>query len=482
MSGNAYRTMLAAFLALVLGQSQASEILATKLGLVRDPWSVMQVERRIEWGDKTLGLAELCLEPSWPSMSRQSVALLALCRRSGLEVAWHGWQAAAAREGQAYGRYLPTVRLTGSEQLRSTSSIDAGQGRPNLVVPGESEITRRSDISAEWTLLTFGARSAALDRLRHQTEAARLEYDNQVDSVLLEAFTAFENLLGAQQVARLQQESLGKAQDSVTLATTRFSHNVGSLADVKSAEVVLLRARIELERTQAEIAQRRFELAAALSLTNGELDRVALVDTDGGSGPVEVGDFLSQLPQHKELQAAQAASTAARLQVTAVAREANPIVSAVVSYGNLSSQRRDLGTPAIDRREMTIGVQVNLPLFSGFSGYYKLREAQSQVDYQLGQTEVVRDRLQANGLQNQQALQLEQMQLESWSRIVELSQFNMSATRQRYLRGISDISFVLSAEREAAAALTEQSRAQTRFQVAKWKHMRDMGSIRARIR
>jgi outer membrane protein len=198
---------------------------------------------------------------------------------------------------------------------------------------------------------------------------------------------------------------------------------------------------------------------------------------------VEVRDFLSQLPQHKELQAAQAAWVAARLQVTAVEREANPVVSASISYGNRFSQRRDQpSNPPFDNREWTVGLQYSVPLFSGFSGHYKLREAQSQADYQLSQSDVVRERLQSTGLQNQQALRLEQMQLESWVRVVDLSLFNMSATRERYLRGVSDINFVLNAEREAAAALTEQSRAKTRFQVAKWKHLRDMGEIRDSIR
>ncbi len=491
MSGKQRRDWVAGLLLVwAIGGVQAQTPWPARYELIKDPWSVLQPSRQVQWGGRLWSMEELCQAPDWQAIRPHDLARLALCRKPGLASAWADFQAAAAREGQSLAPYLPTVQLAGGDQRRATPSVVVDPDRPELNVAGDRESTQRHDIRASWTLLTFGARSAARERTRHQTEAARLNYDNQIDTVLLDALTAYESLLGATDVARLLEDSLAKAKDSVTMASARHQRGLGSLSEVKTAQGVLVRAVVDLERARLDVSLRRAELAAAVSLTSSELAQLVMPPALSPSSPsspssqtarpnLDLGDFLRQLPRHKAILAAQASSAAARAQVTVIEREANPTVSASASYGH--NYRKNNSTLFNNNREWTAAVQYTVPLFSGFANQYRLTEALQQEASQLQQAEATKEQLQATGVQNLQTLQLEHAQLDHWQNYVEITLFNMQAMRERYLRGVADINYVVNAEREAAGALADQSRAITRFQVAQWRHWRDMGVIRDRI-
>ena len=489
MSGKQRRDWVAGLLLVwaafgVQAQAQAQPPSTARYELIKDPWSVLQPSRQVQWGGRLWSMEELCQAPDWKAIRPHDLARLALCRKPGLASAWADFQAAAAREGQSLAPYLPTVQLAGGDQRRATPAIVVDPDRPELNVAGDRESTQRHDIRASWTLLTFGARSAARERARHQTEAARLNYDNLIDTVLLEALTAYESLRGAIDVARLLDDALAKARDSVEMASARHQRGLGSLSEVKTAQGVLVRAVVDLERARLDVGLRRAELAAAVSLTSSELAQLVMPPTSSPSSQtarpkLDLGDFLRQLPRHKAILAAQASSAAARAQVTVIEREANPTVSASASYGH--NYRKNNSTLFNNNREWTAAVQYTVPLFSGFANQYRLTEALQQQASQLQQAEATKEQLQSTGLQNLQTLQLEHAQLEHWDSYVEITLFNMQAMRERYLRGVADINYVVNAERDAAGALADQSRAITRFQVAQWRHWRDMGVIRDRI-
>jgi outer membrane protein len=482
MSGERRRDRVAGLmLVLAISVAQAQAPSPARPELIKDPWAVLQPSRQVQWAGRIWVMEELCQLPDWKAIEPHELARLALCRRPSLASAWADFQAAAAREGQSLAPYLPTVQLAGGDQHRATPSVVVAPGRPELNVPGDRETTQRHDIRASWTLMTFGARTAARERTRLLSEAARLNYDNQIDTVLLEAMTAYENLVGALDVARILDESLIKAKDSVEMAAARHRQGLGSLSEVKTAQGVLVRALVDLERADLDVKLRRAELATAVNLTSTELAQMVLASTLTPPAQIrlEASDFLSQLPDHKALLAAKANSAAARAQVMVIEREANPTVSASASYGH--NYRRNNSTLFNNNREWTFAVQYTVPLFSGFTNQYRLAEALSQEESQLKQTEATAEQLRLTGVQNLHVLHLEHAQLQHWNSYVEIARFNLDAMRERYLRGVADINYFVNAEREAAGALADQSRAVTRFQVAKWRHWRDVGVIRDRI-
>ncbi len=457
--------------------------LDAEIGWTKDPLQLMQSSIKIRFGDQELSWQALCETPlPLARASRNDLAMLALCRKPELASALHNYRAIETRWGQAASAHLPSLQFTSSDQRRKDPDIQVDSNRPELNVPGDNEIIRRRGLSINWTVSTFGARDARSAHAQLQVQAAWLNLEATIDNTLLEVFTAYAQWAGAQQVAKVLSASIEQAQASVSMSSERYRLGVGSQADVLGAQGMLLRAQMDAQRANTDAELQRTLLGKTIGLSAQELESVRAVFENDASGwtAVDLNTLYSRLTLHKEQLAADLAYKAAEQNVLAVSRDSNPTLSLNLGKGYYYNTNR--GQALYDTKETTAGVSFNLPLFAGFGPHYKTQEAQYQSHAQLDASEAIRDKLRANATQNQKVLSLEVHQSVMLQRYVHLTQANLHAMRERYLRGIGDITFVLNAERDLASAQADWARGITRHQLAFFKHQSDLGVLREFIR
>jgi outer membrane protein TolC len=468
---------------MAMNASAQNVTLDTEIGWGSDPLQRMQRSLRIRFGDQELSWQALC-ETSLPldRASRTDMAMMALCRKPELASALHNYRAIETRWGQASSAHLPSFQFTASDQRRKDPDIQVDSNRPELNVLGDNETIRRRGLSVNWTVSTFGARDARSAHAQLQVQAAWLGLETTIDNTLLEVFTAYAQWAGAQQVAKVLTASLEQAQASVSMATERYRLGVGSQADVLGAQGMFLRAQMDAQRASTDAELQRTLLGKAMGLNAQELESVhATFETDVSDWvAVDLNTLHTKLAQHREQLAANLAYKAAEQNVLAVSRDSNPTLSLNLGKGYYYNANR--GQALYDTKENTAGLSFNLPLFAGFGPHYKTREAQYQSHAQLDAAEAIRDKLRANATQNQKVLSLEVQQSVMLQRYVQLAQANLHAMRERYLRGIGDITFVLNAERDLANAQADWARGITRHQLAFFKHQSDLGVLRELIR
>jgi len=284
---------------------------------------------------------------------------IALERNPRTHRSWQAAQAAAARVDEQRSAYLPDVDLR----------AEAARGRSVLL---DSE--RASD-TRDVLLFDGGARRARVEG----AEAALLEADFRHNTALQEvAITVQESyyeLLGAQWLMKVAQETVKRTQHQLDLARARHEAGVVTRADVLRAETqradaewLLVQARNGVRISQGRLARTMglpvhtaFEIVALSGeLQNQELPRIEQL-------------FDEAARQRPEMQAALARIAATRSEVAGSRAAYWPTLSAGLSAGRKDTEF----VPEED--EWSAGLSLRFPLFDGFERGARTRRARADL-------------------------------------------------------------------------------------------------------
>jgi outer membrane protein TolC len=116
-------------------------------------------------------------------------------------------------------------------------------------------------------------------------------------------------------------------------------------------------------------------------------------------------------------------------------------------------------------------------LFSGFTNTYKVNESMQQAFSQEMQINTIEVRIQKEIIANLKQLQSELLVKAKLEEFIALSELNLMAMQERYLRGVADISFLLNANKELITARVELARSSTRLISSQIKHIYFQGKI-----
>jgi len=162
--------------------------------------------------------------------------------------------------------------------------ITAGQ-RPNpsiTVTPGyDSGIPGNPSpwlvpVSLDWTIETAGKRSKRIAQTEHLAEAARWSLVGTVWQVRSRVRVALVNLYAARQNEALLAQQISAQSNVVRLLEGQFEAGSISGFEVTQARVAMQTARLAWQDTVSQFRQARVQLANALGVPLGALDRVEL--------------------------------------------------------------------------------------------------------------------------------------------------------------------------------------------------------------
>lgn len=307
------------------------------------------------------------LPPAWRGRALTLAQLSALALRNNprTRAAWETLRVQAALLGQTESAWWPTLDLSVPIQ-RSQSSTASGSNVP-------PQNTVRPNLSLAWLLWDFGRTEASVNVAREQLKAALFTQNEAVQSVLLGVQQAYYQLLGDQALLGSYAEALRTAQTTLAAAEARRRAGQATVADVYQARAAVAAAQATLASARQTVAGDRGALASAVGLPIGTSLRLAPLDL---SMPPQLGDSVQALMRralsaNPSLQSAQAQLAAARSGLYAARRSGAPSLS----FGATQSWRfqNDLEPT----RQYSIGLTLDVPLFSGFKRHYETAQARA---------------------------------------------------------------------------------------------------------
>jgi outer membrane protein len=273
---------------------------------------------------------------------------------------------AEARTGQALANYYPQISI----------AADWSRGR-SFLTPLESIRSTEVNTDALYlrqTIYDFGRTSGAVAATRGMREAADQALTLTRQDVALRVKNAFYLLLAAEKQVAAVRETVWAREAVNRQAQEFFKQGIRAKVDAARAEANYFTSKTGLIRAENNREIARVELANAMGI--GSLgEGVPLAEQTSDALPLPDRSQAQQeaLRQRAELQQLTALKTTASANLKSAKSSYLPILSGTASAGYADRDFPPAG------RVWGVGLNLTVPLFSGFSSVEQVREANANL-------------------------------------------------------------------------------------------------------
>lgn len=361
--------------------------------------------------------------------------------------AWFAARAAAAGVAIEQADLLPQV--TGGYAVSRTRPVSAttGSTSPWLTRYGPS-------ISITYLLFDFGARADQINSAEYRLLAANLNQNRVLQDIIFQVEQAYYRLLGLSALIQVNESALQNLNTVLDAVRRRRESGLATVADVYRAETQVAQAQLNLARSRGDLQKARGLLASAAGLP---VDGVLNVQTMAGLPQIrEVTASLTDLldrakASRPDLVAAEAQARAARASASAATKAGLPSIE--ISGGAGHTLFND-DRPGV--KNYSLGLNVRIPLFSGFRDTYVRRQA----DALAAQAEAARDTLyrqtELDVWQAYYDVQTAASTIGSSEAQVKSAEQTAEATLARYQAGFGSILDLITAQQDESNARVQQ--------------------------
>ncbi|WP_374265795.1 TolC family protein [Zoogloea sp.] len=397
----------------------------------------------------------------------------ALCQDPRTRQAWAESQIQAARLGASRADYLPTINATLSQAKVGQTVSQAG-----LSARSDST-TRLSQLNMAWNLFDFGQREANVESARQTLLAAVASQNLGVQTVFVDAANAYFALLSAQGELAVAREVERINLQSFMAAEAKHAAGIGDLTSKLQTQTAFAQAILARVRAEGTLANAQGRLAVAIGESPQrrlavDADDARLPDTDFVRN---VGEMLETAQQvHPELGAARARLAAARARIGAAERANLPSISLAASRGHTG---RDFNSdqPDIAQRDRSVALQLNVPVFDGFSRLYQTRAARAEFELAEADLKSVEQKVALEVWQAWQSLQTETQALDSTEKLLAYATKSLEVAQGRFKAGVGSTLELLEAQRAMADAAQQRINALANWRATRLRLAASLGRI-----
>lgn len=328
--------------------------------------------------DHEAGPSKLADELAGRTLSLAECITIALEHNPRTAESWQAIRSAAARSGRAKADYLPIVGFTSSaargETVELNRNIDFGtQNRYDGV------------FGLRWLIFDGGGREARVDAAAAEVLAAGFRHNAALQDVALLTVESYYNLLAARSFRQLAEETVRQRDYQLRLARARHNAGVVSKSDVLRAETVKADAELDLVRARntVEVAQGRLATAMGVPVSTG-FQIAGLPESHYEQQVDDMQLLLEEAARSRpELKTALAQIRAQEAGVHLAESRYWPAIAVDTGIGWLGR-----GFPP-DQRQWSVGVALDLPLFTGFDRNYQLHGSEADLERALAARQAV---------------------------------------------------------------------------------------------
>jgi outer membrane protein len=390
----------------------------------------------------------------------------ALCNNPQTSEAWANARYQAAQVGIGQSAYLPTLDAAGGVSLNDTHS--GGKS-------GSSNYSQENaGVSLGYVLYDFGARDANLENARQVLAAANASQDAVLQSVFLAAVQGYYQLFAAQAAVDSAKEAEKSDQESLNAATARYIAGVGTPADKLQAQTAYSQAVLTRVRAEGDLRNARGTLASIMGLdanTAIEITAPATLNPPA-SFEQDAGQLIDEARHHRpDLVAAEAQIKAAEAGVEAARAAGKPKISVSTALNFSDTSIAD------SSRNAALGVQVSIPIFTGYENTYRIRAAQEQVSIKQAQREKLSQQIALDVWKAYQSLSTETQAVRTSQDLLASATQSERVALGRYKAGVGNILDVLTAQSALASARQQRIQALYNWYIAKAALAQSLGQL-----
>jgi outer membrane protein TolC len=287
-----------------------------------------------------------------------------------IEEASAALSASEARLGQTKASYWPQVNL----------SADWNKGDTFLTALGAVKDTEVSTIAvvARQNFYDFGRTAGATAAARENRDAAAEGVTVSRQDVAFRAKAAWYLVLAAERQVEASRKTVTAREGLARQAEEFFRHGIRARVEVARTEAFWFEGKSLLIRAESNRNLARLELANAMGLGSLEgrtlIDETAISDAFADSTEEDLPSLRQEALQNRgELKQLSSLENAASASLRSARSGHLPTLSGTASYGEAAQ------SVLPEDQIWGLGVNLTLPLFSGFATQEQVREAEASI-------------------------------------------------------------------------------------------------------
>lgn len=409
---------------------------------------------------------EMPCAPTASLIDFEEAIRLALCSNPQLKQDLLRAEIQASAFRVAESAYLPTVTASTAavqQYIRNTST--------------QKDIALSAQLNLSWLLLDFGQRKALVDQNRYLFLALQNSYEATVLSVVAEIANAYFSMAAAQGLLNAKAENEKITLDSYKAVNSRYELGIGARADALQAKTAYSDA--VLCRVQAagnfEIAKGRLALLLGLNanqpLLISSLDETIEINNEPESFELLIEKALTDHPAiHAQRNLIEAASE----QIEIARSEGLPNLSL---QGNHTSQTIVGQNFNSDLYSTNIGLQVNIPLFEGFSRKHRIASTQFNLHLEESRLSQVERDIGLALWQNYATFKAYTESFKAATELVDSAAESSKVAQARYREGVSTLLELLNTQTALANARQQHVQVMANWHISRIQLAASVGNL-----
>ncbi len=340
----------------------AGLIVATPCVAAIDVFSVYRAKAPQNCIDKDIGKGKIGL----PELIE-----IGLCNNPALNRGYMQVKASEASVGKSKSEYLPDVSASGgiTDSFSKHQNVGTSKSDPY-----------NGNIALSWLLYDFGGRGARIEREKAYLDQTQFTYNATLHDTILAIHTAYLNLLSSEEVLKSAKTSEASYKKSYEESSRRYELGLVSLSDKLQAKTSYEQSRLEVVTAENNVKQNQVDLGFLLNLSPYTQFNLTRPPKDKDITRLESGNKSVQnlmqiaLDLRPEIKSSESAMRAAKENIDAAKALNMPTISASGRFAYEDDWKYDnpyqYGSSA--------GINVSMPLFTGFSNTYNIAQAKYQ--------------------------------------------------------------------------------------------------------
>jgi outer membrane protein TolC len=261
-------------------------------------------------------------------------------------------------------------------------------------------------------------------------------------------------MIGLDALVRSNELTLKNIKTTYEAANKRRESGLANVADVYRVETQVAQSQLNLTRSRGELEKARGLLASAIGLpVNHTLNVQPL------SSPPQIREITTSMTdlldrakaERSDLMAAEAQARAARASANATAKAGWPSIE-IAGVGGRTSFSNNSPTA----NSYTLGLNLRIPLFSGFRDTYSARQAEAQAAQAEAARDVLFQQTELDVWQSYYDLQTAAGGIGSTEAQLKSAEQTAQATLARYQAGFGTILDLITAQQDESNARVQR--------------------------
>jgi outer membrane protein TolC len=354
--------------------------------------------------------------------------------------------ATEARLGQAKANYWPQINLA-ADWNKGDTFLTALGGIKETEVATTSVVVRQN-------LYDFGRTAGATDAARGAKAAAAAGVSVSRQDVAFRVKAAWHLALAAERQVEASQKTVIAREGLARQAGEFFRHGIRSKVEVARTEASLFAGKSLLIRAENNRNLARLELANAMGLDSLADRPLAEPETNAAYTPENLASLREEaLRNRSELKRLSSLKDAASGSLRSARSGYLPTLSGTASYGEAAQSLLP------DEQIWALGVNLTLPVFSGFATQEQVREADAAIHGVEAQHRNLRLQVAKEVESAWLGIIEAQARLAASSKETKAAQESQRLAMERYREGLGTMIEAIDAQAQAINAETAQIQA-----------------------